>query len=184
MPDGVVPESLTKHFKTAGMGTEEARAAAGRVMKGCVSDCCRIYETMLTTRAAALCQNTGANVGTLRTPNDGVALKKWYCDCCEKRCTAVRKIPEVGGDKQDSNTIRRMREKRMETILARECRLFLPLANEDRETVKDKTQKEARRIWAQKSWPDVVREASPPGVTGGHNSRGRAKRVEAIAVKH
>ena len=65
LPDGVVPTSLTKHFKAAGMGNEEARAAAGRVIKGCVNDCFRIYGAMLTTRSEALCRNIGANVGTL-----------------------------------------------------------------------------------------------------------------------
>jgi len=89
LPDGVVPTSLTKHFEAAGMGNEEAMAAAGRVIKGCVSDCCRIYGAMLTTPAAALCRNIGTNVETIRTPNDGGALKKWYRGCCEKRCTAV-----------------------------------------------------------------------------------------------
>ena len=182
LPDGVVPTSLTKHFKAAGMGNEEARAAAGRVIKGCVNDCCRIYEAMLTTRSAALCRNIGANVGTLRTPNSGDALRKWYCDCCEKRCTAVWKIPRIGGDKQDSNIIRRMQEKRMETILARECRLFLPPKKKEREAVKEKTRKEAKHIWSKKRWPDVVREANLLGVTVGRNNR--TQMVEDIAAKH
>ena len=81
--DGVTPSSLTAYLKEGGLGDIEARTSAARITAGGVRDTIRLHENMLSTRAAALCRNTGSRIGILRTPNNGDARRNKICKCCE-----------------------------------------------------------------------------------------------------